>query len=505
MASVTSNTTGHHINLDKVTVTKSGTSTFTGADGASLITLNTAGTFVDRNIDVPKIEVEVAEGSVTPSCTKVSNGSASNTTNMATSESETDYYVTLSTTAGSAKGVATITAGYVGAETKNSSNTSVPVNGNGTKTYIKPVSYSAEVSDPTAYTDISSSAPALISGSYLFIDAGYSPKSKISLAKLVPDRASIVAAGSGKIYKDTTVYDNDGNLITGTMDDAVLGVSASSVTASISSVTPTYNTTSKKFDVTGTGTISGTISASTTTTGYAVAGTTKASGSIPAGSSASISATLDTISVKATKGTDGKVTPVVGYKTGSLSGKTAISIDSGATVDKYYIAVGTDAITASTTVTPGVQSAGYGTTANYTSAGNVTVTRGANASSVLNIPIKSGSHAASTTVLEKTKAQCTPKITTSGITISNSSYSKTGITTTKPTATGAVYVTITPTASTTAGSAKATPSCTATEGWIESGTVTGTETSGSVGVTTNNPSATEVCYIPVYTGLYSVG
>lgn len=67
------------------------------------------------------------------------------------------------------------------------------------------------------FTDISSSAPALVSGGYLYIKEGYNKNQKISLAKLVPDGASLVGGSSDSIVSGATAYDNDGKLITGTL------------------------------------------------------------------------------------------------------------------------------------------------------------------------------------------------------------------------------------------------------------------------------------------------
>lgn len=69
------------------------------------------------------------------------------------------------------------------------------------------------------FTDISSSAPALVSGGYLYIREGYNVNQKISLAKLVPDNASIVAGASDNIVSGQTAYDNDGKLITGSLSE----------------------------------------------------------------------------------------------------------------------------------------------------------------------------------------------------------------------------------------------------------------------------------------------
>lgn len=67
------------------------------------------------------------------------------------------------------------------------------------------------------FTDISDSAPALVSGGYLYIKEGYNASQKISLARLVPDNASLVAGASDDIVSGQTAYDNDGNLITGSL------------------------------------------------------------------------------------------------------------------------------------------------------------------------------------------------------------------------------------------------------------------------------------------------
>ena len=65
------------------------------------------------------------------------NGSASMTATGVSATTSSNCYVTLSTTPGSAKGTATVgTGGYITAGSKESSPTSVSVNGNGTKLYL---------------------------------------------------------------------------------------------------------------------------------------------------------------------------------------------------------------------------------------------------------------------------------------------------------------------------------------------------------------------------------
>lgn len=66
------------------------------------------------------------------------------------------------------------------------------------------------------YTDISSTAPVLISGDYLYINEGYTSNCKISLARLVPD-ASGTNASAEYILSGYTAFNNDGTLIIGSM------------------------------------------------------------------------------------------------------------------------------------------------------------------------------------------------------------------------------------------------------------------------------------------------
>ena len=68
------------------------------------------------------------------------------------------------------------------------------------------------------YVDISDTteAPILISNDYLYINRGFVDDLKISLAKLVPDGASSALAG-GHILSGYSAYNNDGQLIAGTI------------------------------------------------------------------------------------------------------------------------------------------------------------------------------------------------------------------------------------------------------------------------------------------------
>lgn len=123
------------------------------------------------------------------------------------------------------------------------------------------------------YTDISADAPVLISGKYLYIKEGsLAHNSKISLSKLVPDDSN-VKGNNALIYKTISAYDNDGNLVAGTMQDASSKVTG--VTVSFGSVSDTYDSTNRGYPLTA--------SASATTaasgTGYVTDGKAGTSGS----------------------------------------------------------------------------------------------------------------------------------------------------------------------------------------------------------------------------------
>ena len=68
------------------------------------------------------------------------------------------------------------------------------------------------------YSDISSTAPILISGDYLYIKKGYTDSVKISLAQLVPDDATITAStGAQYLLQGQSGYTSAGELVVGTI------------------------------------------------------------------------------------------------------------------------------------------------------------------------------------------------------------------------------------------------------------------------------------------------
>lgn len=329
--------------------------------------------------------------------------------------------------------------------------------------------------------------PALTEGGNLYITEGYIKNTKISLADLVPDNANITSTNANLVYKTVKAYDNDGALIVGTMGDATLGnITATDVSADIESVSYAYDADSGKFNVTGSGDISGNSSVAIATNGYATTSLSK-TGSISG--SATVNTTVNKIEIGADKGADGAVTPVITKVTADTTAKSG-ALTTIKPADGFYIAVNTSEITQSTTVTPKVTATGYGTTENYT-ASAISVTSGANAAAEAYIPITAGSHTITTGINDITNATSvvsTDVVGDSGVT---------PVTYTEKTA-GEQYITISGAAEGTSGSLSNTVTCTSVEGYIESGTKT-TNVSGDVGVTITDAAPK---YIKVYQGTF---
>lgn len=115
----------------------------------------------------------------------------------------------------------------------------------GTEDNAVKASFANKEASGKTYTDISADAPALISGSYLYIHEGYvDGNKKISLAKLVPDGSNIKGQNS-LMYKTVQGYDDDGNLIAGSMDDATIKSGAPSLSGTPS--VGAKNTSTNKY------------------------------------------------------------------------------------------------------------------------------------------------------------------------------------------------------------------------------------------------------------------
>ena len=306
---------------------------------------------------------------------------------------ENGFYVKAS----AAGGASVATAGWVDETTP-----SVSVNGDS----YYPIDAATLANAGTADKVYAEEAgPVLVSGDYLYINKGYIGDTKIPLADLVPDQANVTAGVDGNsnlIYKTVSVYDKDGALIAGTMGDAVLGdISATDISANVSTVSVAPNGDGSAFKVTGTGAISGNTSVAVTGAGYATTSTTK-SGTI--NGTANVEASLSKITVGAVAtNANLTVTPVISKDSSSASATGAITkvAPSG-----HYVAVSADAINASTTVAPSVTSDGYGTANNF-NASNATIPAGSAASGLYYVPITEASHTVSKEASSVTNASAT--------------------------------------------------------------------------------------------------
>lgn len=162
--------------------------------------------------------------------------------------------------------------------------------------------------------------------------------------------------------------------------------------ASITNLTYSYNSTSDKFNVTGSGDITGTATA-TVTEGYIAENVT---GSI-SGTASLSEVTVNKVGVKASlSGATSARKPTISRVT--TNNATSLNVGSGnaataAPEEGYYVAVKSNANTASITATPAVSSAGYGTPTNgqYTVTATDSKTVGAAASDTYYITVPSGS------------------------------------------------------------------------------------------------------------------
>lgn len=133
------------------------------------------------------------------------NGTSSITGNITASVSTPGYAHSNLTGPGSVSGTATAIANE-----KNSPVYYIP---------LPSATFTNSATNDVTYTDISSSAPELISGDYLYINKGFTDNVKIALAQLIPDVASVNNLAGDYILHGYSAYNNAGTLITGTMQD----------------------------------------------------------------------------------------------------------------------------------------------------------------------------------------------------------------------------------------------------------------------------------------------
>ena len=305
--------------------------------------------------------------------------------------------------------------------------------------------------------------PVLVSGDYLYINKGYIGDTKIPLADLVPNEANVVAGTDGNshlIYKTVSVYDKDGALVAGTMGDAVLGdIAATDVSANITSASVTLNEDGSAFKVTGSSAITGSTSVAVTNNGYATTSLTK-TGAISG--TADLNASLAKIAIGADVAESNLVvTPVI---TKDSSSATATGAITKVAPSGHYVAVSADAIAKSTTVSPVVNTNGYGTTDAF-NATNVTVTAGSNASGLYYVPITDASHSVSKEASSVTNASAT---------VSSAVVSTTAeaVAVLNEAPASGDYLIISADAATTNGSVTTNAKCVSTEGYITASTQT---------------------------------
>lgn len=163
-------------------------------------------------------------GTFTPSIVKHSNTNITTAGSATTSQPASGYYVAVNSAASTGTVTATpsvTTAGYgtttSGQYTATTDTLTVGASASST-TYIPigSATLANTATSGTTYTDTSSTAPVLISGSYLFINEGYISNQKISLAQLVPDGASASLSGD-YILSGYSAYDSDGALVAGSI------------------------------------------------------------------------------------------------------------------------------------------------------------------------------------------------------------------------------------------------------------------------------------------------
>lgn len=358
----------------------------------------------------------IANGTVVASVSSNTGGSASMSASGISplSSGTSNYYVTLSTTPGSVKAKATGgTAGYVTSSTTNeTSATSVAVSGNNTKMYIPEATFANSATSGTTYTDKSSTGPVLVAGDYLYINKGYTPDIKISLAKLVPDGSDVKGHGE-YIISGHSAYDNDGTLVAGTIQTLVssdltvngktvtipfgkytgesggtavstsIGVgNVTSGTASITALTRTYNSTNGNFDITGSANVS---APTVNTAGYISSSEgTKSAKTGGATVTATVAKIVGSTAITGTttkKPSIGKVATPTGVTNAASGDATTTAPSSG-----VYVAVKSNANTGTLTATPSVTTAGYGDATNHGITAN-TATVGAQASDTTYVPI----------------------------------------------------------------------------------------------------------------------
>lgn len=438
------------------------------AAGKATKELQTAGTYVDKNI---KIEVNTPDGSLEVKKEGTLSASVSVDANVYTSDTETNYPITV-------KGDATITdvqvgvknegfvdstdavtiAGssapqtsktvYIKAGSLSGSGTASAAGGNGltlgaksttapesgyyvkasaaggasvaTAGWVDENTPSVSVNGDSYYpidaatlanagtadkVYVEEAGPVLVSGDYLYINKGYIGDTKIPLADLVPNEANVVAG-----------VDGNSHLIYKTVsvydkDGAlVAGTMGDAVLGEIAAtdVSANVSTVSVAANEDGSAfkvTGTGEISGNTS---VAVTGAGYATSSTTKNGTISGTANVEASLNKITVGTVATQANLTVTPVISKDSSSAAATGAITTVapEGHYVAVSADAINASTTVTPSVTSDGYGTADSF-NASNATITAGSAASGLYYVPLNEAAHTVSAEASSVTNASAT--------------------------------------------------------------------------------------------------
>lgn len=194
--------------------------------GVGTLTGATNGATVDASIAKVGVGATITgTNTLTPTISKnaATNVSASAAT---TTQPSTGFYVAVDSASATTTLTATpsvTSAGYgtttSGQYTATTDTETVTMNASAT-TYV-PINAGSLANSATSgktYSDLSSSGPIVPSEGYLYINEGYYADSKISLARLVPDDATITyATGAGYMLEGQSAYDKDAKLVVGTI------------------------------------------------------------------------------------------------------------------------------------------------------------------------------------------------------------------------------------------------------------------------------------------------
>ena len=233
-ASISSLTIAYNTNADNYTVTGSANVSAPTIETAGFVSstagtknANNGGATVSTTLTPVGLGAALSAQSLkkTPSIAKHSDTNISSAGTVTTTKPSSGYYIAVKSDENSDWVQATptiLTVGYcdgIEGHYVSTPSESKLYGANASATTYIPLTqatFANAATSGTTYTDISSTGPILVSGSYLFINEGYTPATKISLARLVPD-ASGTNAAAQYIVSGYTAFDNDGTLIVGTM------------------------------------------------------------------------------------------------------------------------------------------------------------------------------------------------------------------------------------------------------------------------------------------------